>query len=56
MSVERELATIEEQLWKNDGKLYYDSLTDEALLVVPEAGVIGREAAVDAATASPTSA
>ncbi len=56
MRVERELATIEERLWKNDAKLYYDSLTDEALLVFPETGVIGGEAALDAATASPTSA
>ena len=48
MSVERELVRIEEQLWKNDAKLYYDRLTDEALLVFPETGVIGREAAVDA--------
>ena len=48
MGVERELVMVEEQLWKNDAKLYYDRLTDEALLVFPETGVIGREAAVDA--------
>ena len=48
MSVERALIKIEEQLWKNDAKLYYDSLTDEALLVFPETGAIGREAAIEA--------
>jgi hypothetical protein len=36
---------MEEQLWKNDAGLYYDSLTDGALLVFHETGVIDREAA-----------
>jgi len=45
MGVERELVMVEEQVWKNDAKLYYDRLTDEALLVFPE---------TTRATASPT--
>jgi hypothetical protein len=45
--VERELVMVEELVWKNDAKLYYDRLTDQALLVFPE---------TTRATASPTSA
>jgi ketosteroid isomerase-like protein len=48
MAVERELVEIEKQLWKNDAGLYYEKLTDEALLVFPETGVIGRDTAVEA--------
>ena len=45
MRVEPELVMVEERLWKSDAKLYYDRLTDEALLVFPE---------TTRATASPT--
>ena len=42
------LLAVERQLWKNDAGLYGHHLIEEALLVFPETGVIGREVALDA--------
>ena len=48
MAPEKELTSIERKLWRNDAALYKDSLTEEALLVFAETGVITRDVAVDA--------
>jgi hypothetical protein len=48
MSLEKQLLEVEERLWRNDAELYRDNLTDEALLVFPETGLITRDVAVDA--------
>jgi hypothetical protein len=48
MSLETQLLEVEKRLWRNDAELYHDHLTDEALLVFPETGVITRDVAVDA--------
>jgi hypothetical protein len=48
MSLEKHLLDVEKRLWRNDAGLYHDNLTDEALLVFPETGVITRDVAVDA--------
>jgi hypothetical protein len=48
MSLETQLLEVEKRLWRNDAELYHDNLTDEALLVFPETGVITRDVAVDA--------
>lgn len=48
MSLETQLLEVEKRLWRNDAELYRDNLTDEALLVFPETGVITRDVAVDA--------
>ena len=48
MSLETQLLEVEKRLWRNDAELYHDNLTDEALLVFPETGVITRNVAVDA--------
>lgn len=43
-----ELLAVECGLWKNDPELYHRSLTEHALLVFPETGLISREEAVAA--------
>ncbi len=48
MGLVDELLAVERQLWKNDAELYGHHLIDEALLVFPETGVIGRQVALDA--------
>ena len=48
MSLEKQLLDVEKRRWKNDAELYHDNLTDEALLVFPETGVITRDVAVEA--------
>jgi hypothetical protein len=46
--LKEELLKVECGLWKNDAELYHRSLTEHALLVFPESGVIGRDQAVAA--------
>jgi hypothetical protein len=48
MALKDELLAAERNLWKNDPDLYHDALTETAMLVFPETGVIGRDIAVDA--------
>ncbi len=48
MGLVDELLAVERQLWKNDAERYGHHLIDEALLVFPETGVIGRQVALDA--------
>jgi len=48
MTLEDQLTTIERRLWRNDAALYEDNLTEGALLVFAETGVITRDVAVDA--------
>jgi hypothetical protein len=48
MELEKQLIDIERKLWTNDAAFYTKSLIEEVLLVFPETGVIGRDAAVDA--------
>jgi hypothetical protein len=48
MDLETKLLEVERLLWRNDAELYRDNLTDEALLVFPETGVITRDVAIDA--------
>lgn len=48
MELARELLEVERKLWRNDVDLYRDNLVEEALLVFPETGVIGREFALEA--------
>jgi hypothetical protein len=48
MGLENQLLAVEKQLWRNDVELYQHNLTDEALLVFPETGVITRAIALDA--------
>ena len=48
MDLSKQLIAIEEQLWRNDTALYQQHLTDDALLVFPETGVITRNFAVEA--------
>jgi predicted enzyme related to lactoylglutathione lyase len=43
-----ELVAIERQLWKNDAELYGANLTEDAVLVFAETGVIERETALAA--------
>lgn len=43
-----ELITIEKMLWTNDGSIYGKTLTDDALLVFAETGVITRDVAIEA--------
>jgi hypothetical protein len=47
MSLEAQLLDVEKRLWRNDAELYHDNLTEAALLVFPETGVITRDVAVD---------
>ena len=46
--LKEQLLAVECGLWKNDADLYQRSLTERALLVFPETGVIGRDQAVAA--------
>jgi hypothetical protein len=48
MSLEKQLLDVEKRLWRNDAELYHDHLTDEALLVFPETGVMTRDIAIEA--------
>jgi hypothetical protein len=48
MDFDKQLIDIERKLWTNDAVFYRNSLTEDALLVFPETGVITRDAAVDA--------
>jgi hypothetical protein len=48
MSLETQLLDVEKRLWRNDAELYHDTLTETALLVFPETGVITRDVAVEA--------
>jgi hypothetical protein len=48
MELEKQLIDIERNLWTNDAAFYKKSLIEDAFLVFPETGVIGRDAAVDA--------
>jgi hypothetical protein len=48
MELEKRLIDVEKQLWKNDSGSYQHHLTDEALLVFPETGVITKAIAIDA--------
>ncbi|HEX5005683.1 MAG TPA: nuclear transport factor 2 family protein [Hyphomonadaceae bacterium] len=43
-----QLLAVERGLWTNDAELYHESLVPEAMLVVPESGVISRDFAVEA--------
>jgi hypothetical protein len=44
----RVLVAIEESLWSNDPAIYHDTYLDNALLIFPETGRIGRDIAVAA--------
>ena len=46
MDLENDLLAIERRLWTNDATIYAASLTDDAVLVFAETGVIGRDTAV----------
>jgi hypothetical protein len=46
--LERQLMEVERGLWTNDPDLYHESLTDGALLLFQETGLITRDVAVDA--------
>ena len=48
MDLQDQLLAIERRLWTNDAPFYEANLTDEALLVFSETGVITRDAAVAA--------
>ena len=48
MNLENKLLVIERQLWTNDATVYAANLTDDAILVFAETGVIRREAALAA--------
>jgi hypothetical protein len=48
MDIERQLLEIERRLWANDAAFYETSLSDEAMLVFPETGLITKAAAVAA--------
>jgi hypothetical protein len=48
MSLETQLLEGEKRIRRNDAELCRDNLTDEALLVFPETGVITRDVAVEA--------
>lgn len=48
MSINPGVLAIERRLWTNDADFYEDNLTDDALLVFPETGVISRDSAVAA--------
>lgn len=48
MALHDELLDIERGLWTNDPLVYHASLIEEAMLVFPETGVIGRDQAVAA--------
>ena len=48
MDLAGELLHVERKLWRNDADLYRDHVIEEALLVFPETGAIGRDSALDA--------
>jgi hypothetical protein len=48
MKLENQLIDVERKLWTNDAVFYKNNLTEKALLVFPETGVITRDVAVDA--------
>lgn len=48
MDVARQLMEIEKKLWTNDTVYYKYALTEDALLVFPETGLITRDTAVSA--------
>ena len=47
-AIERELTAIERSLWANDAGLYEVTYLPDAVLIFPEVGRIGRDAAVAA--------
>lgn len=48
MDLDKQLIDIEKKLWTNDAVFYKNSISEDALLVFSETGVITRDAAVDA--------
>ena len=47
-AIERELTAIERSLWANDAGIYEAAYLPDAVLIFPEVGRIGRDAAVAA--------
>ena len=48
MELKNELVVIERSLWTNDAEVYAANLTEEAVLVFAETGVIRRDVAIEA--------